>query len=109
MSIYRITCLPNGKVYIGQSSDPQKRFKAHKHTPPTRMSADVAAYKPFSEHFQLDILHASIASKHMANVVEEGCIKEFDACNPAKGYNTLRGMPFSDKRFWWAQKHRASK
>jgi hypothetical protein len=44
--IYKITCTITGRIYIGQSINPQQRYKQHMQTPPTRMKADIKRYIP---------------------------------------------------------------
>ena len=62
------------------------------------MKHDVDHYQPYKDNFKLEILHADIASKRMANLVEQGCIRLHDTI--ASGYNTLDGTPCADPRYW---------
>ena len=44
VGIYMITCIVNGKRYIGQSKDIKRRFNQHKRKPPARMVDDFNRY-----------------------------------------------------------------
>lgn len=44
VGIYQITCVKNGKRYIGQSKDIRCRFNQHKCKPPARMVEDFERY-----------------------------------------------------------------
>ena len=44
VGIYLITCLVNGKQYVGQSRDIHKRKIQHKHRPQSKMREDVKSY-----------------------------------------------------------------
>lgn len=44
IGIYQITCMVNGKRYIGQSIDIKRRFASHKRKPPRQMAEDFNRY-----------------------------------------------------------------
>jgi hypothetical protein len=44
---------------VGQSANPQKRFKCHPLKPPKKMHIDVNSYKPFVDYFELKVVFSS--------------------------------------------------
>lgn len=92
IGIYKITNKVNGKIYIGQSVDIQRRWSAHK-----RCSKDYPLYRDFKKYgldnFTFEILLE--CSREELNEKEEFFIIMFDATNPTKGYNqTLPGSAY---------------
>ncbi len=57
--VYKITCKKSGRIYVGQSANPQKRFKCHPLKPPKKMHIDVNSYKPFVDYFELKVVFSS--------------------------------------------------
>ncbi len=90
--VYKITCTANGRVYIGQSVDPNCRFKQHAKHPPRRMASDARRYQPFALHFDLAIVNKEQASRR-----ERQLIAEFQSTGP-NGYNDMRST--GDVRVW---------
>lgn len=88
--IYKITNLINGKIYIGQSVDPQKRWYNHCHNAKKgyRNSAiDKAINKYGEENFKLEIIEKAIENY---DELEKYYITFYDCMIP-KGYNILEG------------------
>lgn len=63
------------------------------------MRADVQQYAPFADFFECTILHDAY-SKSAAARLEQLEIKKHESCDPALGYNILKGHPVCDKRYW---------
>lgn len=63
------------------------------------MAADVAAYKPFNDHFELTVLARGL-NKWAAKEMEGKLIEKHKTRGPA-GYNTMRGHPPSTRQFWY--------
>ena len=98
ISVYRITNIENGRVYVGQSVDPDNRYNEHRRSPPSRMVQDAQRYKPFTRFFIMDILLVT-ADKQLANNAEQRRIALWKCTGPM-GYNILKGAPKSCKKFW---------
>lgn len=89
--IYKITNLINGKSYIGQSSDPNRRFISHlsrartgQFTEKQEMYLDILKYG--EENFSMQILEWT----DNYDIREQECIIEFGTFYP-NGYNILPG------------------
>ena len=95
--IYKITCTMTGRICIGQSTNPQRRYKQHMRTPPIRMKADAQKYIPFKSHFVLEILH-SCAHKAESDRVEAETIMTLKTLGK-HGYNVMKGNPTKDPKF----------
>ena len=83
--IYKITNDVNGKVYIGQSNNPQRRFTEHSHHKENSLIHQ-AIVKYGKEHFHLDIL----GYFEDYNSKEEYYINYFKSLTP-EGYNIAPG------------------
>lgn len=98
-SIYRITNLVNGKVYIGQTSrDPELRFEEHikqsrsKYSKHTHLIHKAIA-KYGEENFKFDVIFVAFTHQDICDA-EKYFIKEYDCCTidgNDKGYNYTRG------------------
>jgi len=85
--IYKHTNLKNGKVYIGQTTNIKKRWnngKGYKYNKP--MFEDIILYG--WNNFSHEVLNqtSDIVS---ASELENKYIREYDATNPLKGYNSV--------------------
>lgn len=88
-SIYKITNLINQKVYIGQSSRPEKRFQEHCFKHENYISLiNQAISKYGKENFSFEIIEEDIENY---NEREKFWIKYYDSNNPSKGYNIAPG------------------
>ena len=85
--IYSITC-SNGKVYVGLSTNPHRRFQQHSRHPPALMKADAHIHQPWDQHFQLEILKE--VDDDAANDAERYYISVLHSKAP-QGYNKLKG------------------
>jgi group I intron endonuclease len=93
--IYCITCLHNGKRYIGQTvTTPKKRWYAHTYLALVRRRCSrfyEAIRKYGKEGFRLDVLVSHQQGYDVSDQLEIAFIKQFDTMNPDKGYNMTTG------------------
>ena len=101
--LYKITCLKNNKIYIGQAQDVSKRWSDHKRAVETNKPVQPIHYamvKHGLENFVFEII-ASCKSLDDANITETELVKQYDSfISNGRGYNaTLGGMnaPKSDE------------
>lgn len=100
-SIYKIQCLINNKVYIGQTvqSPPIKRWIDH-YKEINNLSNELFLYKAIRksgiENFTFQILETNIELENL-NEVEIEYIKKYNSHNPDYGYNLTKGGDFTVK------------
>ena len=90
MFIYRITNKKNGKQYIGQTNNPQRRKSQHVHEAITRGRKDklhTAIREEGRENFEYEILGEF--TDNIINQVERDFIKFFNTIET--GYNSKKG------------------
>jgi predicted GIY-YIG superfamily endonuclease len=88
MVIYKITNKLNGKVYIGQTTQPLKRrWRNHCETKKGAMDSAIAKYG--KENFDIEIIDIAETLEEL-NEKEKYWIKEYDSLAP-KGYNLTYG------------------
>lgn len=88
IGIYKITKISNGKMYIGQSNNIERRFKEHQSVgKQSRIPVDAAIQKYGVHAFTYEILEECPVEK--LNEREQYWIKYYDAVN--KGYNCSKG------------------
>jgi group I intron endonuclease len=93
MLIYLITNKINGKMYVGQTSQPfRKRWNRHKSPMNHRRSSYLfnAICKYGAENFNVETL-AIVETKQEMDFYEKELIKFLDLRNPDKGYNLTDG------------------
>lgn len=95
--IYKLTCQPTGRVYVGQTVDLQERWRQHSSSPPSRMAADAAAHRPFGKHFLLQVV-AEVGSQHSADLTETALIRRHHLTG-SRGYNSLDAAPSMCQRY----------
>ena len=94
--IYCYTNKINGKRYVGQTINPQLRYRAHKssYQNPKDKEYDSLLHRAFRkygfENFQYEILAKDIDSIDVLNELENYYIKQFN-CKPPTGYNVEDG------------------
>lgn len=90
-SIYRITNMLNGKVYIGYTKNVTGRKAYYKHAG----SHDTRILRSIRKHgwsnFTFDVIYQSCDMEHTQNVMEDFFIEEHMSRNPQKGYNVRPG------------------
>lgn len=91
--LYRITNNLNGKVYIGQSNNPEYRWKQHRYDaqraePVQYIHRAMAKYG--IEHFVFDVI-AGCKTQEDADLTEDQLIQQYDSRNKDKGYNLKAG------------------
>ena len=91
--IYKIENKTNGKIYIGQSINIEKRWKDHKKK---RRSLNTPLYLAMREdgvdNFSFNILEE--CAQELLNEKEEYWIKYYDSTNSEKGYNILKSTKY---------------
>lgn len=88
IGIYKITKISNGKSYIGQSNDIQRRFKEHQQKgASSRIPLDIAIQKYGISAFTYEVLEECPLNK--LNEREQYWIAYYDTCN--NGYNCSIG------------------
>ena len=88
-SIYKITNLINGKIYIGQTNNVKKRFTNHKRVKKPIITIDKAIKKYGSENFSFEIIEVC-ESFYEANYQEAWNIFIHSSMVPV-GYNIAAG------------------
>lgn len=91
--IYKITNTANGKIYIGQSVDVQRRINDHQRTlaKGTHYSVHILrAYQKYgADAFKYEVIeYCSISDLDSREIY---WIKYYDSANPSKGYNVSFG------------------
>lgn len=93
IGIYKIENNINGKVYIGQSVDVDKRFKAHKTLLRNNEHFNYRLQDDWNSYGE-DAFSFSIIEKCRSlylNETERSLIKEYDSTDESKGYNIMAG------------------
>lgn len=111
--IYKYTNKINGKVYIGQTINPKKRYYDHKNAKEDSLFHRAVKKYGFSS-FKYDILfnitcNNQLDLENTLNSKETICIKYYDSTNLEKGYNILsKGSNsfYSEnrKKYWTEEK-----
>lgn len=101
--LYRITCSKNGKIYIGQTIDPDNRWRQHKQATKENepdMVISRAMKRHDIENFQFEVI-ATCWHHDNANDMEAILIKQYEShVSLCKGYNVAWGgmnAPVSEK------------
>jgi len=92
--IYKLTCINNGKVYIGKAINLKKRLNQHKN-PKVKYYLQNAILKHGWESFEVEILESfkdfdDIKDNDFLLEREAYFIKLFDSTNVDKGYNLCK-------------------
>ena len=92
--LYTITNGKSGKMYIGQTKNPNKRWKQHKSyaKKPEKTGQYIhrAMNKYGSDNFIFEII-AQCLTKENADIIEDILINQYDTRNKEKGYNIAAG------------------
>ena len=105
--LYRIINKINGKIYIGQTVQPDKRWWQHRHDAanPTQ-TIHYAINKYGANSFEFEVI-ASCKNQDDANWTEEELIKQYDSLvKNGKGYNISLGGAVAPKSEEWKQSMR---
>lgn len=89
MYIYQITNLINGKIYIGKTNNPKKRWNNHKCNNDPNMVIARALHKYGTDNFKFEILYKNISIEDI-DELEQRTIKEKNSRVP-NGYNVAEG------------------
>jgi group I intron endonuclease len=90
--LYRVTCAINQKVYIGQTVDPNSRWRGHRRdAADPKVPFHYAIKKHGANNFQFDII-ASCKGQDNANDLETTLVAQYDSfITNGKGYNATHG------------------
>lgn len=93
IGVYKIENTENGKIYVGQSVDVEKRFREHKRQ--LRANSHGNCYLQddwniYGENaFTFEIIEK--CRSIYLNEIERNLIKEYDSMDKSKGYNIMPG------------------
>lgn len=93
---YKITCLINNKIYIGQTNNPNTRWSKHKWSAKNNAAAQVIS-RAINKHgianfiFEVIATCRSESSNIISDAIEVMLINQYDSRNPAIGYNVAAG------------------
>lgn len=92
--LYRITNQLNGKIYIGQTSNPKDRWSSHKSSAKNPQNYSAIIPKALAKHgidnFTFEVI-ATCKTQIDANFIETELINQYDSRNSEKGYNLAHG------------------
>jgi hypothetical protein len=97
-SVYLLTCVDTGRVYVGCTKNLARRYRQHARSPPPRMREDAAALTPWEEHFVMTVLESGLSTAVLAKRREAWHIASRRA-RGAGGYNEAPGS--TTRGFWW--------
>lgn len=90
-AIYKITNLKNGKIYVGQSVDPQKRWIAHKSRARNMKDVEASAlYSAIHKYGEDNFSFEVIEWREDYSEAEKEWIKKLNTVSP-NGYNLTEG------------------
>jgi group I intron endonuclease len=100
--LYTITNNKSGKVYVGQTVNPSRRWKDHQWLSKNKQEQYVhrAMAKYGIDNFQFEVI-ASCRTQEDADEGEKSLIIQYDSRNPDVGYNLLIG----GNTGWLGRKH----
>ena len=87
--IYRIVNLLDGRSYIGQSKDIEKRFKEHLYHKKSPIDRDIHEYG--IDNFKLEILNICDSDDDILDHLEKIYINIYNSSDPEYGYNIHPG------------------
>lgn len=94
ISIYMITCVVNGKQYIGQTKDYyNSRWSSHKYAAKKGAKGCVLFWRAIRKYGDDNFIPQLLVEceKHESDEYEEMFIELYDTTNPTKGYNIRSG------------------
>lgn len=106
-AIYKITNLINGKIYVGQSKDPVRRWKEHKWDAfNSNCKENSAIHEAFLKYGLENFEFTIIGWFENYNEMEKYYIKELDTLSP-NGYNLTEGG--DEPPHYYGEEHHNSK
>ena len=110
ITIYTITHVASGKVYVGQTRNPNQRWAAHQSKPPVLMRNDAAAAKQqgqsFRDAFRFQAVDTVLTDQE-AHEIEGVLIRQLRD-QDVQLYNRVTGDP-ARTRIFWAVHHPAKR
>jgi group I intron endonuclease len=105
--LYCITCIINQKIYIGQTVDPNSRWRAHRRdAADPKVPIQFAIKKYGSHNFEFEII-ATCKGQNNANYLETLLVIQYNSyVSNNKGYNATHGGMNAPKSEEWLQKMR---
>lgn len=102
--LYRITCLVNQKIYIGQTVDPTSRWRGHRRDSAEPKVPIQFALKKYGAHnFEFEVI-ASCKTQDNANELETELVKQYNSyISNGLGYNATHGGYNAPKSEAWVQ------
>lgn len=100
--LYRIICLINNKIYIGQTVDPTSRWRGHRRDSATpKVPIQFAIKKHGAHNFEFEII-ATCKGQDNANEAETELVKQYNSfVSGGKGYNATHGGMNAPKSELW--------
>lgn len=100
--LYRITCLVNQKVYIGQTVDPTSRWRGHRRdSADPKVPIQFAIKKHGNDNFDFEVI-ATCKGQDNANELETFLVAQYDSyVSNNKGYNATHGGMNAPKSEAW--------
>jgi hypothetical protein len=86
--------MDNGRVYVGQMISLHMQLYQHARSPPLKMRFNAKLYKPFEQHFYMDVVYTT-TRKYLADIMEKTLIRKYQS-EPLKNYNIMIGRPSGD-------------
>lgn len=100
--LYRITCLVNQKIYIGQTVDPTSRWRAHRRdSADPKVPIQFAIKKHGTNNFDFEVI-ATCKGQDNANELETFLVTQYNSyVSNNKGYNATHGGMNAPKSEAW--------
>src|SRR5271163_2921813 len=102
--LYRVTCLINNKIYIGQTVDPSSRWRGHKRDAANPKVPFHHAIKKYgADNFDFEVI-VSCRGQDNANELETELVKQYHSyVTNGGGYNATHGGFNAPKSEAWRQ------
>ncbi|PNW83192.1 hypothetical protein CHLRE_06g310550v5 [Chlamydomonas reinhardtii] len=103
--IYHITHGEDGRVYVGQTAQPQQRWKQHQRKPPQLLRNDAQRYERLTDGFSFSIVKEVTGGAAAAHAAESAEIQRLRDTG-VRVYNRITGDPARSRFFWAWQRER---
>jgi len=102
--LYKVTCITNNKIYIGQSVDPTGRWRAHRRdSSDPKVQFHYAIKKYGSHNFEFEVI-ACCKTQDDANDMETELVAQYNSfVSSGYGYNATHGGMNAPKSEAWIQ------